>query len=1018
MDELSRVGRSRAQRGSRGWIGVLVVAWALAGGGCFPELPPEVEGDTAIGVEDTVPGDDAAAHDVATEDAVDPVDTGGGDTLLVADVADTGDPGDAATTLSAPAGVSASDDRAGDIEVRWDAVVGASGYHVERCDGDACAASGAWARLTEAAVVATRYVDAAVDAPAAPDAPGGVAASGDRPHDVVVTWSAVVAPTAPRYRYRVIAVDAGGESPPSAVVAGQRAERPVVGYEVRVDGGAWQEVGLDISWTDDAAPAPTVDAGVASASSGTYAEFVRLAVTGPAAAPGAARSYQVRAVTAYGPGASAAAVTGRRAAGALGYLWERSAGTEAIGFAALVGATGPTYDDAGAPSDGSTRWYRVIVRADGAADAVSDAVAGARQGPPNVPGGVTASGDVAAHVVVTWQPVAGALGYHVYRDGVRLTTSGPITTTTYQDAGAPAPSGSWQAPVGLTASTDDASKVTVGWTAPVRPLGAAASYRVRAMNAAGEGPESAEAIGRRAAAALVGYEVEVTPAGGGASWITTGATATGWTHVDPPKAAIGAGTLAATEGDHRGWVRLTVSGATLSQASSVSYRVRGVLAGGGSTPTSAEATGRRASGPLVRQWQRSSGETASGFTNLSGATGASFDDATAPSDGAKRHYRLQLTAAGADPVTLGPVEGWRLAFVQVDGGDHHTCALSRDRTVWCWGSNFRGQLGRGTTGGELAPGRVVELEDVVEVIAGGLMSCARLGSGEVRCWGGDYLGHGQKGLSPTPVVVTGAANATSIGLSGFRGCAVVSGQVRCWGRGDGLNGDNTTEERLSPTPVRTGPSTLLTQGQQVAVGESHNCVQRTNGSVWCWGRNQSGELGVTSVGTSDVRHIATHAASITGATQVAVGSGVTCARQDTGGVVCWGTAHQGRRGDGGTATGGPAPSSVMGGAGSAGLIANGYVGCVLLVEGDVLCWGSNAAGTLGHGGTISSGSFSAAPVVVGLNGAADAVGCGWAHCCAVVDGAVACWGSNTHGQLGADTSPDLSAGDPKPVGLP
>lgn len=598
-------------------------------------------------------------------------------------------------------------------------------------------------------------------------------------------------------------------------------------------------------------------------------------------------------------------------------------------------------------------------------------------------------------------------------------TTGPIAQTSYQDAGAPAPATGWQAPSGVTATTNDTEKVTVGWTAPSRPLGAGRTYQVSAVNAAGEGALSASAGGRRAGPALTGFEVEAAPSGGSASWFATGTTTPGFVHNDPPRATISGGTIAVTKGDHRAHVRLTTSGGTVGQAPSVVYRVRGTLTGGGVTLTSATATGRRATGALSRQWQRSSGTSASGFSNLGGATGTAHNDTGASSSGAKRWYQLVLSAPGATAKTVGPAEGWRLAFVQVAGGEGHTCAVTNDGQVWCWGLGSTGQLGRGVfeDATPKTPARVPGLTGVVEVYGGRNKSCARNESGAVWCWGGAALGNGQQAASATPTQIVGFSGAAGVALAESHGCATLSGgQARCWDTGGCRAGDGNCDVRLSPVAVRTSASNVLSQATQVSAAWAHTCARLTTGAVWCWGLNDGGKVG-SGVGCHlELDCLYAVPSGITaGASHAVAGGDHSCALLTSGAVRCWGQNYWSQLGA--TGQGGPEPVTVGGISTAVEISATWRSTCVRLANGGVRCWGYNETGELGHGSTVAHSSTPVAPTIGNPILGVASMGSGDGHHCAVQSGDVYCWGSNWARQLGEDTAGDFS-NVPLKVGLP
>ena len=139
---------------------------------------------------------------------------------------------------------------------------------------------------------------------------------------------------------------------------------------------------------------------------------------------------------------------------------------------------------------------------------------------------------------------------------------------------------------------------------------------------------------------------------------------------------------------------------------------------------------------------------------------------------------------------------------------------------------------------------LVETQDVKDVDAKGISTCAVLDNKSVSCWGkNEYgqLGNGITGGSNSiPVIVSGISNATKI-TNGYRhACAILDNKsVQCWGRNNqGQLGDGTFVDRNVPTAV-TGVKNVV----EIAPGYRHTCALLDNDTIQCWGQNNQGQLG-------------------------------------------------------------------------------------------------------------------------------------------------------------------------------
>jgi len=199
----------------------------------------------------------------------------------------------------------------------------------------------------------------------------------------------------------------------------------------------------------------------------------------------------------------------------------------------------------------------------------------------------------------------------------------------------------------------------------------------------------------------------------------------------------------------------------------------------------------------------------------------------------------------------GPVTGLAYDVKQVSCGGAHCCGLLDDGGVRCWGFNVAFECGDGTNTQRIVP-VVAHAFDagVDELFAGWSTTCARTGTA-LRCIGtnGDgELGNGMVSGAlryTTPVLL--GPGLTSVGTSGVghHACAVVDAGVWCWGKNDrGQLGDGLMTSQNRPVRVLG----LNEPMAKVAVGAEHSCAMSVSGGVWCWGNNSQGQLGIGTMG--------------------------------------------------------------------------------------------------------------------------------------------------------------------------
>ena len=339
------------------------------------------------------------------------------------------------------------------------------------------------------------------------------------------------------------------------------------------------------------------------------------------------------------------------------------------------------------------------------------------------------------------------------------------------------------------------------------------------------------------------------------------------------------------------------------------------------------------------------------------------------------------------------------SVVAAAAGETHTCLLTGDGAVWCWGANSYGQLGDGTRTSRRVPVPVIGLTSGIKAIAvGGHHTCALTAGGDVLCWGRNnygQLGDGTIYLRTQPVPVRNLAQASSLAAGYAHTCAGRDdGTAACWGSNtSGQLGDNTTISRRTPVLVNG-----LTQVRTVAAGGAHTCASLDDGSVRCWGNNYSGQLGD---GTRTYRRAPVPVPGLGTVIAIGAGGSHSCALNTSGALACWGNNYYGQLGDG-TTSQRLAPVLVNGLTAPVRDFSTGLVHtCVVREDGVAACMGWNAYGQLGDGTTtnrslpVAVSGLPVAAMIVAANGMGSA-----GHTCALVDGGLQCWGKNSYGQLG------------------
>lgn len=296
-----------------------------------------------------------------------------------------------------------------------------------------------------------------------------------------------------------------------------------------------------------------------------------------------------------------------------------------------------------------------------------------------------------------------------------------------------------------------------------------------------------------------------------------------------------------------------------------------------------------------------------------------------------------------EPVAVDPGP-----WADVALGRRHACAVRSDSSLWCWGENLRGQLGTGSLDPAAFPTQITSpAAQWRKVAAGDDHTCALTADGRLLCWGRGEEGQlGQGDLADITVpteVDLGSETPGELGLGKHFSCVIdTRGGLHCWGaNNEGQLGLGDRVDRLEPTVIDLGAAVT-----RVAGGDAHTCATTVAGDTFCFGRNRDGELGI---GDDVADRHETPMLLDYGVTfgAFAMGHHHTCALSD-GELWCWGKGDHGQLGLGELVTR-YEPRHLDVADDWKYIAAGNQHTCGVRSDGSVYCWGANADGELGLG---------------------------------------------------------------------